>query len=80
MMNPVLGMNPFLPFDTYIPDGEPKVFEGRLYLYGSYDRCGGKYCTDCYHVVSAPLDDLTNWTDHGIAFASCDVPWSDALL
>lgn len=80
MMNPVPGMNPFLPFDTYIPDGEPKVFDGRLYLYGSYDRFGGKYCTNCYHVVSAPLDDLTSWTDHGVAFSSDDVPWSDALL
>ena len=26
--------NPFPPLDIYIPDGEPKVFDGRVYLYG----------------------------------------------
>ena len=30
--------NPFLPLDIYIPDGEPKVFDGRVYLYGSKDE------------------------------------------
>ncbi len=74
------GLNPFLPFSTYIPDGEPKVFGGRLYLYGSYDLFNGGYCSDVYHVVSAPLDDLTAWTDHGVSFRAKDVPWSDALL
>ena len=74
------GLNPFLPFSTYIPDGEPKVFGDRLYLYGSYDRFGGGYCSGCYHVVSAPLRDLTDWTDHGVSFTSDDVPWSDAML
>ena len=36
--------NPFLPLDIYIPDGEPKVFDGRVYLYGSKDVFGGEYC------------------------------------
>ena len=31
------GLNPFLPFGTYVADGEPKVFGDRVYLYGSYD-------------------------------------------
>ena len=74
------GLNPFLPFETYIPDGEPKVFGGRVYLYGSFDLFGGAYCSNVYHVVSAPADDLTDWTDHGVAFSVADVPWSDALL
>ena len=79
-MNSNAGMNPFLPFDTYIPDGEPKVFGGRLYLYGSYDRFGSGYCSKEYHVVSAPLEDLTSWTDHGVSFSTADVPWSNAVL
>ncbi len=74
------GLNPFLPFGTYIPDGEPKVFGGRVYLYGSYDLFGGGYCSREYHAVSAPVDDLTAWTDHGVSFRTEDVPWSDALL
>ena len=30
--------NPYLPSYEYIPDGEPRVFDGRLYIYGSHDR------------------------------------------
>ena len=74
------GMNPFLPFDIYIPDGEPKVFGDRLYLYGSFDLFSEGYCSGVYHTVSAPLTDLTDWTDHGVSFSVKDVPWSDALL
>ncbi len=74
------GLNPFLPFSTYIPDGEPKVFGDRVYLYGSYDIFGEGYCSREYHVVSAPVCDLTRWTDHGVSFRSEDVPWSDEFL
>ncbi|MBQ7637464.1 MAG: family 43 glycosylhydrolase [Clostridia bacterium] len=76
----IKGLNPFLPFGTYIPDGEPKVFGNRMYLYGSFDIFGEGYCSKCYHTFSAPLDDLTNWTDHGVSFESRNVTWSDALL
>ena len=82
--------NPFLPLNIYIPDGEPKVFEGRVYLYGSKDVFGGEYCCHKYHVYSADIEDLSRWTDHGPALASTDeyadegitdgVPWSDGLL
>ena len=74
------GLNPFLPFSVYVADGEPKLFGDRIYLYGSYDRFGEGYCSDCYHVFSAPLNDLTAWTDHGVSFTVHDVPWSDATL
>ena len=74
------GTNPFLPFGTYIPDGEPKVFGDRVYLYGSYDLFNGGYCSKTYHVFSAPSAELTRWTDHGISFTVDAVPWSDALL
>ena len=74
------GLNPFLPFDILIPDGEPKVFGDRVYLYGSLDQFGGQYCCGEYHTVSAPVTDLTDWTDHGVSFTNREVPWSDALL
>ncbi|MBR5113612.1 MAG: family 43 glycosylhydrolase, partial [Clostridia bacterium] len=81
------GANPILPPDIYIPDGEPKVFGGRVYLYGSHDVFGGAYCCGDYHVFSASVDDLTKWTDHGVSFRSrdeygntADVPWSTADL
>lgn len=74
------GLNPFLPFPTYVADGEPKVFGERVYLYGSYDLFGGGYCSDRYHVFSAPVSDLTDWTDHGVCFEVSDVPWSQAVL
>ncbi|MBQ6267856.1 MAG: family 43 glycosylhydrolase [Clostridia bacterium] len=74
------GLNPFLPFSVYVPDGEPKVFGDRLYLYGSYDRFGEGYCSRDYHVFSAPLTDLAAWEDHGVSFSTDAVPWSDALL
>jgi len=70
------GANPYMPLSTYIPDGEPRVFadpetgELRVYVYGSYDLDGSGWASDKYHVFSAPVSDLTDWTDHGIAFAS----------
>ncbi len=83
-------MNPFLPLNTYIPDGEPKVFGDRVYLYGSKDLFGGEYCCYKFHVYSAPVDNLEDWTDHGPVLASRNdyldegiedtIPWSDGLL
>ena len=32
--------NPYLPAWEYIPDGEPRVFGDRLYIFGSHDRFG----------------------------------------
>ena len=78
--NQIPGLNPFLPFSVYVPDGEPKVFGGRVYLYGSYDLFGGDYCSKVYHAFSAPADDLTQWTDHGESFSTARVPWSNADL
>ena len=51
--------NPYLPSYEYIPDGEPRVFDDRLYIYGSHDRFGGDgYCLNDYVCWSAPLADL----------------------
>ncbi len=65
--------NPILPLWEYIPDGEPRVFGDRVYLYGSHDRpaCSG-FCDFKLKVWSAPLDDLNNWQCHGDSFRTKD--------
>ena len=35
-------MNPLLDLDTYIPDVEAHVFNGKVFLYGSHDKKGGE--------------------------------------
>ena len=76
--------NPILPLWEYIPDGEPRVFGDRVYLYGSHDRAGcDKFCDYKLKVWSAPLDDLNNWVCHGDSFRTkdggerpADTPWT----
>ncbi len=61
--------NPYLPSYEYIPDGEPHIFNGRLYIYGSHDRFGaGFFCDNDYVLWSAPVDDLSDWTYHGVIY------------
>ena len=80
--------NPILPFWEYIPDGEPRVFGDRVYLYGSHDRVGcGYFCDYKLKVWSAPLSDLNNWQCHGTSFQTRDTanhasntPWTDHEL
>lgn len=63
------AFNPYLPGYEYIPDGEPYVFDGRVYIYGSHDRFGGSnFCLNDYVCWSAPVDDLGNWTYEGIIY------------
>ncbi len=58
--------NPYLPQWEYIPDGEPHLFDGRVYIYGSHDvPHGEKYCEGHYVTWSAPEDDLTDWRFEG---------------
>lgn len=67
--------NPYLPGWEYIPDGEPKLFDGRIYVYGSHDEARGKmYCTGDYVCWSAPEDDLASWTFEGVIFRRNDDP------
>ncbi|MCL2229558.1 MAG: family 43 glycosylhydrolase [Treponema sp.] len=71
------GINPFLPSWEYIPDGEPKVFEGRVYLYGSHDRFNGyTYCLNDYVCWSAPVNDLTDWRYEGVIYKKTDDPYN----
>ena len=72
----VRGANPYMPLWEHVPDGEPRVFtyngETRIYLYGSHDTKKTDYCGPDYVVWSAPVDDPTNWTCHGICYTASD--------
>ncbi len=60
------AFNPYLPGWEYVPDGEPHVFDGRVYVYGSHDRFNGKhFCELNYVCWSAPVSDLGNWRFEG---------------
>lgn len=61
--------NPYLPLYEYVPDGEPHVFDGRVYIYGSHDFADGeKYCMGDYVSWSAPVHDPGNWRYEGIIY------------
>lgn len=67
MKKPLL--NPYLPSWEYIPDGEPYVFDGRVYVYGSHDAFNGwVFCQNDYVCWSAPVDDLGNWRYEGVIY------------
>lgn len=80
--------NPYLPSWEYVPDGEPRVFGDRIYVYGSHDRADSEsFCDHKLKVWSAPLNNLEAWVCHGDAFHSesdrdhaSDVDWTDAYL
>ena len=61
--------NPFLPLWEYIPDGEPRVFGDRVYIYGSHDRAASSsFCDFKLKVWSASVDNLNDWVCHGDIF------------
>ncbi|MDR3275972.1 MAG: family 43 glycosylhydrolase [Treponema sp.] len=63
------AFNPFLPSYEYIPDGEPYVFDNRVYVYGSHDCFNGtEYCMNDYVCWSAPVDDPGNWRYEGLIY------------
>lgn len=63
------AMNPYLPGWEYVPDGEPHVFDGRVYVYGSHDRFGGPlFCMNDYVCWSAPVTDLSDWRYEGVIY------------
>lgn len=75
------ALNPFLPLDTYIPDGEPHVFGDRVYLFGSHDQEGGDtFCMLGYEIWSAPINDLSHWSTKGISYrAEQDPLYEDTM-
>lgn len=67
--------NPYLPLNEFIPDGEPHVFDGRVYIYGSHDKeAGDTYCMLDYVTYSAKVDDLKNWKYEGIIYEAKNDP------
>jgi arabinoxylan arabinofuranohydrolase len=69
------GLNPYLPSWEYIPDGEPHVFNGRVYVYGSHDRFNGHvFCLNDYVCWSAPVTDLSDWRYEGVIYKKTDDP------
>lgn len=63
------GMNPYLPSWEYLPDGEPHIFDGRVYVYGSHDRFGAPiFCVNDYVCWSAPVEDLSDWRYEGVIY------------
>ncbi len=80
--------NPYLPEWEYIPDGEPRVFGDRIYVYGSHDRVASdEFCDYKLKVWSAPLSNPGQWVCHGHCFHTApdrdhptDTDWSDHCL
>ncbi|HEY8423222.1 MAG TPA: family 43 glycosylhydrolase [Clostridia bacterium] len=69
------AFNPFLPSYEYIPDGEPHIFGGRVYLYGSHDKFNGiSFCLNDYVCWSAPVDNLADWRYEGVIFRRVQDP------
>lgn len=80
--------NPYLPNWEYIPDGEPRVFGSRVYIYGSHDYAGSdRFCDYKLKVWSADINNLNNWICHGDSFHTqvdrdheSDATWTDRAL
>ncbi|MBV6375500.1 family 43 glycosylhydrolase [Enterococcus casseliflavus] len=73
--------NPYLPSYEYVPDGEPRVFNDTLYIFGSHDKFGGNdYCINDYVCWSAPVDDLSKWTLSGTIFKKEQCPHKGNLF
>ncbi len=67
--------NPYLPSFEYIPDGEPHVFEERIYLFGSHDRFrGAGFCLNDYVCYSADVENLTDWRYEGVIYKKTQDP------
>lgn len=69
------AFNPYLPSWEYIPDGEPYVFNGRVYVYGSHDFFNGYvFCMGDYVCWSAPVDNLADWRYEGVIYDKTEDP------
>ena len=73
------AFNPYLPSWEYVPDGEPHIVDGRVYVYGSHDLFNGlNFCLGDYVCWSAPVDDLGNWRYEGCIYKreqDAAAPW-----
>lgn len=70
------AFNPYLPSYEYIPDGEPHLFDDRIYVYGSHDKFNGaSFCLNDYVCWSAPKDDLSDWRYEGVIYRRKQDPY-----
>lgn len=54
--------NPYLGPTIFCPDGEPRIYEGRVYVYSSQDHFNStRYCPGNYRFFSADVNDLSSW-------------------
>ncbi len=71
------AFNPYLPSWEYIPDGEPYVFNNRVYVYGSHDFYNGYvFCQGDYVCWSAPVTDLADWRYEGVIYPKTEDPFN----
>lgn len=74
-MSKSFAYNPILPLDVYIADGEPHVYNERIYLFGSHDQeDGDTFCGRDYVFWSAPIDDLSDWSVSEYVYSSKQDP------
>lgn len=63
------AFNPYLPSYEYIPDGEPRVFGNRIYIFGSHDLFdGADFCLGDYVCWSASVEELGDWRFEGTIY------------
>lgn len=71
------ALNPYLPSYEYVPDAEPHIVDGRVYVYGSHDLFNGiNFCLGDYVCWSAPVDDLGNWRYEGCIYKRSQDPYA----
>lgn len=76
-----LVFNPYLPAYEYIADAEPRVFNNRLYVFGSHDRFGSdEFCPNDYVCWSASIEDLSEWKYEGVIYKKEQDPRSKGML
>lgn len=69
------SFNPILPNYEYIPDVEPRIFNERVYLYGSHDKFNGKsFCMNDYVCYSSDVNDLKSWRYEGVIYKRLQDP------
>ena len=75
IMSKKQAFNPYLPSWEFVPDGEPHVFDGRVYIYGSHDFYNGDvFCMGDYVCWSADIHDLGNWRYEGVIYKRNEDP------
>lgn len=69
-----MDMNPILPPQIHMADGEAHVINGEVYLYGSNDVSEGKFCSGEYYVAHSK--DLQQWEIEGPVFTAEQAHWA----